>query len=380
MDPGPSSEAAPADRLARLLHLAKAGADADGFLPFDRWMDLVLYTEGLGYYARLRSPLGTEGDFYTAPHVHPLFAAAFAERIRGIRDQLGHDRPFTLLEIGPGDGTLAAGVVAALGPTLEPGHDVRVVLVERSSPLRVGALARTRHAAQPFGIPVRSAEAVSAFGPFEGVVVAHELLDAQPVRRVRWNGTEWRELGVRLTPSGIRADEGPAAAPVPEPPLPSSPATGTVFEFSPTAEGLVRELADHLVAGVWLVVDYGMEQDELLRAHPEGTLATVRGHRSGSDPVVAPGESDLSTFVNWTRLRAVARAAGLEVLADRTQAEALGAWGFPRLFEEALRHAGSSEEEVRLRLRVKNLLFGFERFRVLELAPARLVDRFPAPT
>ena len=76
MDPGAPQESDPGDRLARLLRLARDGADAEGFLPFDRWMDLVLYTEGLGYYAHHRSPLGPAGDFYTAPHVHPLFAAA----------------------------------------------------------------------------------------------------------------------------------------------------------------------------------------------------------------------------------------------------------------------------------------------------------------
>jgi SAM-dependent MidA family methyltransferase len=129
-----------------------------------------------------------------------------------------------------------------------------------------------------------------------------------------------------------------------------------------------------------LLDDYGMEEDELVRAHPEGTLATVRGHRSDSDAVTRPGESDLSTFVNWTRLRTVARAAGLEVVADRSQAEALGAWGFPRLFDEALARAGSAEAEVRLRLSAKNLLFGFQRFRILELAPGRLVERFRRPT
>ncbi|HXQ48447.1 MAG TPA: SAM-dependent methyltransferase [Thermoplasmata archaeon] len=380
MDPGASSEASSADRLARLLQLARAGADADGFLAFDRWMDLVLYTEGLGYYARLRSPLGAAGDFYTAPLVHPLFAAAFAERIREVRDRIGRERPFSFVEIGPGDGTLAVGIVSALGPSLEPQHDLQVVLVERSVPLRAGALARTRQVADPFGIRVTVADSVSSLGPFEGAVVANELLDAQPVRRLRWNGSEWRELGVRMTGSGIHADEGPPAGAVSGPALPASPPEGTVFEFSPTAEGLVREVADHLVAGVWLLDDYGMEEGELLRAHPEGTLATVRGHRSGSDPVARPGESDLSTFVNWTRLRAVARTAGLEVVADRPQAEALGAWGFPRLFEEAVRRAGSSEAEVRLRLSVKNLLFGFERFRVLELAPARLADRFRTAT
>src|SRR5271156_4842770 len=115
MDPTPSPDTDPGDRRARLLRVARDGADATGFLPFDRWMDLVLYTEGAGYYAGLRSPLGPNGDFYTAPHVQPLFAAAFAERVREVRVQLGADRPFTLVEIGPGDGTLAEGMIAALG-------------------------------------------------------------------------------------------------------------------------------------------------------------------------------------------------------------------------------------------------------------------------
>ncbi|MCI4373677.1 MAG: SAM-dependent methyltransferase [Thermoplasmata archaeon] len=380
MDDPASLESVSGDRVGRLLQQARAQADPEGFLSFDRWMELVLYAEGLGYYSRPRSPFGPTGDFYTAPQVHPLFAASFAERILGVRVQLGPERPFTLVEIGPGDGTLLAGIVARLGPQLDPGQDVRIVLVERSTPLRSAALLRVREAARPFGLRVSTAESVAALGPFEGVIVTNELLDALPVRRLRWDGSAWRELGVRFGPSGIRADQGPPADPVSGPPLPTAPPDGTVFEFSPAAEGLVREIADHLVAGVWLLDDYGMDEDELLQAHPDGTLATVRHHRSGADPLADPGETDLSTFVNWSRLRSVARAAGLEPIGDRSQAETLGAWGFPRLFEEALARAGSSEAEVRLRLSVKNLLFGFERFRILEWAPVGRAAGFRIPT
>jgi len=101
----------------------------------------------------------------------------------------------------------------------------------------------------------------------------------------------------------------------------------------------------------------------------------VRGHRSVRDPLATPGATDLSVFVNFTRVRAVATAAGLQELAFRRQAEALGDWGFPRLLEEALRAAPSAEAEVRVRLSAKNLLFGFERFRALELAPREAVGR-----
>jgi SAM-dependent MidA family methyltransferase len=376
MDPTPSTVPASRDRLPQLLQAVRGIADPDGFVPFDRWMDLVLYGEGLGYYSGPRSPLGTGGDFYTASHVHPLFAAAFAARIQEVRERLGPERPFTLVEIGPGDGTLIAGIVTTLGNSWTAGGDVRVALIERSSTLRDAALTRTRQAAQPYEVRVTAAESISALGPFEGVVVANELLDAQPARRLRWNGSEWRELGVRVTESEIRPAEGAAVGILPEPGLPASVDVGTIVEFSPVGEALVREVADHLVSGLWLLDDYGMEETELLRAHPDGTLATVRNHRSDPDPLSHPGEHDLSVFVNWTRLRQVARAAGLEVVEDRSQAEALGAWGLPALLDAALRSAGSPEAEVKLRLAVKSLLFGFERFRVLEFAPARLAGFF----
>jgi SAM-dependent MidA family methyltransferase len=380
MAASPDSLASSEERRTQLLGRAGAEAGADGFLPFDRWMELVLYADGLGYYTRPRTPLGPSGDFYTAPHVHPLFSAAFAERIHAVRSQLGADRPFTLVEVGPGDGTLLAGILDVLGPRWTNDPAVRIAVVERSSPLRTAALLRVRAAAAPFGLPIGPVDSVAALGPFEGVVLTNELLDAQPVRRLRWNGRAWSELGVRVHASGVIESERPLVGAVAPPPLPKSLPDGTVFEFSPAAEGLVREIADHLVAGVLMIDDYGMEEEELLRGHPGGTLATVRGHHSGTAPTSDPGEQDLSTFVNWTRLRAVAGAAGLSLVADRSQAEALGAWGFARSFDEAVGRATSTEAEVRLRLSVKNLLFGFERFRVLEFAPARSADRFRTST
>ena len=94
------------------------------------------------------------------------------------------------------------------------------------------------------------------------------------------------------------------------------------------AEAIVRDVADHLVEGLFLAIDYGMDQSELVVAHPTGTLAAVARHRSVPDPTAAPGRSDLSVFVNFTRVRAAARAAGLREVAFRSQAMALADWGF----------------------------------------------------
>jgi SAM-dependent MidA family methyltransferase len=360
-------DAEASERRARLLDLLAGEARPDGLIPFDRFMDRALYAENLGFYSRDPTPFGPTGSFYTAAHVSPLFASSVAARVLAIARAISTDRSFRVVELGPGDGTLAAGILEALGEQEDPADVDEYVLVDRSNPRRDAALAKAEAARAPRGPALRVASSVSAEGPFDGVVVANELLDAVPARRLKWDGQEWRELGVRREGTRLVPADGPRVDPVPAPELPNVP-VGTVVEVSPAAEALVREVADHLDRGLLLLIDYGMEEGELVQGHPDGTLAAVRSHRSGEDPLAYPGETDLSVFVNFTRVRAAARSAGLREVAYTSLNEALGEWGFPALFDQALRSAESGEAEVRLRLAAKNLLFGFDRFRVLELA------------
>jgi SAM-dependent MidA family methyltransferase len=363
-----STETEESGRVARAVKRLAEVADPDGFVPFDRFMEVALYDPVAGFYARERPPFGRSGDYYTAAHVHPLFGRTLGERIRAVRRALGPERPFRVVEVGPGDGTLAETILSALGGAPESAVGVEYLLVERSASLRQVALERVEAAGRSAGIPVRLADSLSADGPFEGVVLANEVLDAQPTRRLEWTGAEWRELGVRVVDGGVGAASAPLRTPVPAPELPSPDEPGTVLEVSPAAEGWVREVSDHLARGLAVILDYGMEEAELLAGHRFGTLAAVRRHRAVDDPLSDPGSTDLSMFVNFSRIRTAAKRAGLEEVALRSQADALGAWGFPSLFGAEVRAAGSAEAEVRLRLAAKSLLFGFDRFRVLELS------------
>jgi SAM-dependent MidA family methyltransferase len=369
-----------AGRRERVQALLRRSSDPDGFVPFDRFMEVALYGEGVGFYTRESSPFGREGDYYTAAHASPLFGRTVGERVRSVLAAIPEGPPLRVLEVGPGDGVLGAGVIAGLAEDPAVRKRVEYVLVDRSPTLSVRAYERVSEVGQSVGVPVRAAGGVGADGPFLGVVLANEVLDAQPARRLLWDGEGWQDIGVRLTDDGFVPATALRDRPVPPPELPRNPAPGTFVEVSPMAEALVREVADHLVAGLFLVLDYGMDEPELLVAHPSGTLAAVRRHRFVDDPFEDPGTADLSVFVNFRRVRAVAASAGLREVAFRRQAEALGEWGFARLLEEAIRSAPSTEAEVRTRLAAKNLLFGFERFCALELAPRERDDRPPTAT
>lgn len=344
-------------------------AGVDGTLSLTRFMEIALYAPGAGYYALPGRALGARGDFYTAAHASPLFGAAVAERAWAEYLALERPDPFVFVELGAGDGTLAADLLAHLARAGRPLRGWRMVIVDRSATMREASLDRLHRLAAQAAVPLRLLPELSELDPFVGCLVANELLDAQPARRLQWDGAAWNELYVRVEEGrGSWADGRPAREPVPGPPSVES-GQRPILDQPVGLRGVLRTVADRLVAGSAIFLDYGMEQAELLRAHPRGTLRAYRGHRELSDPLAAPGSADMSCFVDFTTLRGDASAAGLRLHQERSQAEALVAWGLPELQSAAEAAEPSGQARIQLALAVKNLLFGFERFHAFEWGP-----------
>src|SRR5207244_1222156 len=76
---------------------------------------------------------GRGRDFLTSPAVGPLFGAVLARALDDWWDELANPDPFTVIEAGAGDGSLARDVLAAR-PRCAPA--LRYVLVEQSLILR----------------------------------------------------------------------------------------------------------------------------------------------------------------------------------------------------------------------------------------------------
>ena len=364
---GPSAPPGGTPRNDRVEAALRAAADrSDGFLPFDRFMEIALYAPEVGYYTRPDSPFGRSGDFYTASHVHPIFARTVAARALEEYRRQGAPGGFRIIDAGPGDGSLALDVGRAVGAALTGEDSLTLTLVDRTD-RAVRALADApEFRDESARIRLDFAGSIGSIGPFRGVVIANELLDAFPARRLRWDGSAWNEYGAVPSGDGWSWASRPMTGSIPGPNVRPGTETGQLREIAPAQDAWMREVADHLVEGVLLVIDYGTEEGELLSAHRSGTLAAVRRHIALADPLDRPGTADLSTFLDFTRLRAAARTSGLAEIAYTRMNEALGRWGFSSVLEEALARANTETERVQLRLAAKSLLFGFENFRVLE--------------
>ena len=96
--------------LTSALHgcVARAIADAGGWIAFDRFMALALYAPGLGYYANDSTKFGampeSGSDFVTAPEMTPLFGQTVAVQVAEALERTGTRE---IWEFGAGSGALA---------------------------------------------------------------------------------------------------------------------------------------------------------------------------------------------------------------------------------------------------------------------------------
>ena len=115
--------------------------DGGGSISFHRYMDLVLNDSENGFYSTGRLTIGKNGDFCTSPSLSNDFARLLAIQVvdwildlenSGIESEL-----FSLVEIGPGEGTLSRDLIVAIteiAPALI--SKIELILVELNLGMR----------------------------------------------------------------------------------------------------------------------------------------------------------------------------------------------------------------------------------------------------
>lgn len=277
-----------------------------GPITFAEFMEHALYGPG-GFYAE--PPVGEEGHFVTAPHVHPVFAELVHRALRGLWEGLGRPHPFSVVEVGAGDGTLARDLLLLADEEQEAA--LVFAAVERSR----GARARLAE------LPVRVAARLEELGPLDpGVVFANELLDNLPFRRLRRTAGGLVEVRVDVGPNGFEEIEVPCDHDL----AASAPVLRQGREANVPVEALrfVDELAGTLRRGYALLVDYGSGTG------PAGQVHGYRDHRVHEDVLSDPGTADITAGVDFDAIARRAEARGLRTLGLVPQRDALLALGF----------------------------------------------------
>ena len=259
----------------------KARITAIGPMGVDEYMDAA----NAHYYAT-RDPLGTSGDFVTAPEIHQMFGELVGAALADVWVRAGGPDNAVYAELGPGRGTLASDALRVLR---RAGFAGGVHLLETSPALR---------AAQAKLLPeAQFHHEISTLPQVPLLLAANEFFDALPVKQ--WVGEEER----RITHDGSMF---------------RFTIDGSIRESSPARDAVIGQLSAHLgkFGGAAIIIDYGYGAGE-----QGDTLQAVRGHRY-ANVLEAPGEQDLTAHVDFGALAEAARRGG--AVASRIASQ--GSW------------------------------------------------------
>jgi SAM-dependent MidA family methyltransferase len=252
-------------------------------------MAAALHDPAAGYYARRIRTVGHRGDFTTTALLSPALPAAIASwalkilRERGIRD---------LIELGPGDGSLAAGILAKLPWWKRP----RLHLVESSQSLRDVQFRKLGN--KVTWHPDITSALASCGG--RACLYSNEFFDAFPVRQFRFDEPGWSEA--YTLPDSIIWEKADA--------LPISSifartwSRGQVIEVHEAWRAWFEDFCPQWKEGAMLSIDYGALPESIYERRPRGSLRAYFHHQliTGLEILARPGHQDITADVNFTDL------------------------------------------------------------------------------
>ncbi len=299
-------------------------------MPFVEFMQQALYSPRFGYYTTSGLPIGEKGDFITAPELTPLFGYTLASQCIPVLKNLNAPSMF---EFGAGTARLCIDVLTHLEK--ENALPARYLILEVSGALRA---LQEENIHQEIPHLAHLVHWVSALPPepFEGIVLANEVLDAMPVHR-------FLKTETTLLESMITLDEDKNLKEVFEPCKNDALKTHVerilnhnvrpyASEANLHVEGWLSACCTMLTRGLVLLIDYGFPAHEYY--HPDrrhGTLMCHHQHKAHPNPLKNPGLEDITAHVDFTHVADCALNAGFEVRGYTNQASFLLASGLLNL-------------------------------------------------
>ena len=177
--------------------------EENGFISFDRFMELALYHSKLGYYTKKNKRVGKDGDFITSVSIGKCYGTILARYFESIiEDRFYKEKQIVIVEFGAENGDLALDVMTELKNILNKVlfKKIKYMVVEpfdskrKELELRLHSNGVENYSVVP---DLRKEKNLNGF------VMGNEVLDAMPFRRVRMKNGKWVELGV-----GFKRSEG----------------------------------------------------------------------------------------------------------------------------------------------------------------------------
>ncbi|MGI0491074.1 class I SAM-dependent methyltransferase [Alkalinema pantanalense CENA528] len=335
-------------------------------LTFAEFMELALYHPDQGYYLRRASKIGATGDFFTSPHLGADFGELLAEQFVQIWQILGQPQPFTLVEMGAGQGVLASDILRYLTQHYpDCARSLQYRIVEKVATL----IAAQQRQLMPWldrGLSIQwtNLETIAA-APIVGCFFSNELIDAFPVHLIQmqagqlqevyvgWDGTELVEMVDQPSNPALTAYFERLGIDLTAPDY----VEGYRSEVNLLALDWMQAVATGLQRGYVLTIDYGYPANRYYsRTRSQGTLQCYYQHSHHNDPYRYVGMQDITAHVNFTALEMQGQQCGLQTVGVTQQAMFLMALGLGDRIANLGQSTAEAHQDINALLRRRDAL------------------------
>jgi SAM-dependent MidA family methyltransferase len=319
-----------------------------GPMPVRQFMTLCLTHPDHGYYTT-RDPLGAGGDFITSPEISQVFGELIGLWAASAWHMMGEPENVRLIELGPGRGTMLIDALRAA--QVVPAFRAAIVLhlVEVNPKLRE----KQEQSLGTLDVPAIWHETFEEVPDGPAIIVANEFFDALPINQAIKQFNGWYERVVEIDGNdnlvfGISNEVIPLFDQLVPAAVRDAP-VGAIYEWR--TDNLALGIGQRVMrqGGAALIIDYGH-----VKSGTGETLQAVGGH-AFVNPLISPGEVDLTAHVDFEAIALAAESMGARIHGPVDQARLLRDLGIDKR-AAALKAYASPEKAVDIDEACKRLL------------------------
>jgi SAM-dependent MidA family methyltransferase len=343
-------------------------------ITFADYMELVLYHPVHGYYASSAEQISTGGDFLTSPHLADDFGEMLAIQLHQIWQILGKPQLFRIVEMGAGQGLLAAQILAYLDRVYPEFFRSIEYLIIEAAPAMIGA-----QQARLADLPVRWCDWTEIIDrSIVGCFLSNELIDAFPIHQVIVVEAKLQEIYVTsddLNSTFVETIGALSTAKLDEywqlnqiNLLSGRYPDRYRTEVNLAALSWLEQVAKKLQRGYMISIDYGYTADRYYNPiRDQGTLQCYYQHAYHNNPYINIGNQDLTAHVDFTALQHQGELLGLQTVGFIPQGMFLMALGLGDRIAAISSSSGDIQSLLRRRQNLHQLIdpIGLGKFGIL---------------
>ena len=304
-----------------------------GPISLSQYMEICLWDDENGYYTS-NQVLGRHGDFITSPEISQTFGELIGLWALSFYQKFIDNKRLCITELGSGRGTLLRDAIRTISMVTKNKVDLDITILEKSK--RLIAL-------QEENLKNKNIKWISdikglSFEP--QIIIANEFFDALPINQYVRNNEGWYEKKITTKNGKLCFTLGNKIW-VPSNSIFSNFKIGDTLEHSEQTISIFSNICNHLIRydGVLLVVDYGNISGI------GDTLQAVNNHKFRSI-LEKPGQSDLSSHVNFRLLKEIAIKKNLYVSPVKEQRNFLLELGIEERLKSLTKNVSSALAET----------------------------------